>query len=82
MAASSRPWPAISPPLTSMSRGLANPNCRMEAAISATCFFECVRAFLDSGLMLLHFGFESFATLSLLPGIISASRWQEAPRTA
>ena len=51
-AASSRPCPAIRTPSTSMSSGLANPNCRMEAAISATCFFECVRAFRGSGLML------------------------------
>jgi hypothetical protein len=35
-----------------MSSGLVNSNCRMEAAISATYFFECVRAFRGSGLML------------------------------
>jgi hypothetical protein len=44
--------PAIRTPSTSMSGGLAKPNWRMEAAISATCFFECVRAFRGSGLML------------------------------
>jgi hypothetical protein len=52
LAASSRPCPAIRTLSVSMSSGFENPNCRMEAAISATCFFECVRAFRDSGLML------------------------------
>jgi hypothetical protein len=49
-AASSRPWPAMMPFLPSTRIGLVQPNSRMEAAISATCRSEWVRAFLANGI--------------------------------
>ena len=45
-AASNLPCPAITPSSPSTRIGLVQPNARIEAAISATCASECVRAFL------------------------------------
>src|SRR5947209_20244957 len=45
-AASTRQWPAIMPSSSSISTGLVKPNSRIEAAICATCWSLCVRAFL------------------------------------
>jgi hypothetical protein len=49
-AASSRPWPAITPRSPSTRIGLVKPNSRIEAAICATCASEWVRAFRAYGI--------------------------------
>ena len=44
-AAAIRPWPAMTPLFSSTSTGLTNPKYRMEVAICAICFWQCVRGF-------------------------------------